>query len=148
MPLPPNVSTCSGPNCTPQGQSIQAMHNQKASMVALKAATSGGGIAVNELPSGFKGPANTQMQAAYIAANKTSNQAAASSVYDNQAKTGGKTRSGGKIRSRKNRSRKNRSRKNRSRKRRRHWSAKYKKSINCKRPKGFSQRQHCKYGRK
>lgn len=28
------------------------------------------------------------------------------------------------------------------------WSAKYKKSINCKRPKGFSQRQHCKYGRK
>jgi hypothetical protein len=28
------------------------------------------------------------------------------------------------------------------------WSMKYKKSINCKRPKGFSQRQHCKYGRK
>ena len=28
------------------------------------------------------------------------------------------------------------------------WSLKYKKSINCKRPKGFSQKQHCKYGRK
>ena len=28
------------------------------------------------------------------------------------------------------------------------WSLKYKKSINCNRPKGFSQRQHCKYGRK
>lgn len=28
------------------------------------------------------------------------------------------------------------------------WSAKYKKSIDCKRPKGFSQKQHCKYGRK
>jgi thiol-disulfide isomerase/thioredoxin len=28
------------------------------------------------------------------------------------------------------------------------WSLKYKKSINCKRPKGFSQRQYCKYGRK
>ncbi len=27
------------------------------------------------------------------------------------------------------------------------WSMKYKKSINCSRPKGFSQRQHCKYGR-
>ncbi len=27
------------------------------------------------------------------------------------------------------------------------WSLKYKKSINCKRPKGFSQKQHCKYGR-
>ena len=28
------------------------------------------------------------------------------------------------------------------------WSAKYKKSISCKNPKGFSQRQYCKYGRK
>tara|TARA_B100000989_G_C19360804_1_gene393171 strand:+ start:123 stop:356 length:234 start_codon:yes stop_codon:yes gene_type:complete len=28
------------------------------------------------------------------------------------------------------------------------WSLKYKRSINCKKPKGFSQRQHCKYGRK
>ena len=31
---------------------------------------------------------------------------------------------------------------------RRKWSAKYKRSINCKRPKGFSQKQYCKYGRK
>jgi len=30
----------------------------------------------------------------------------------------------------------------------RKWSMKYKKSINCSKPKGFSQRQHCKYGRK
>jgi len=28
------------------------------------------------------------------------------------------------------------------------WTKKYKKSINCKKPKGFSQKQHCKYGRK
>ena len=28
------------------------------------------------------------------------------------------------------------------------WSMKYKKSIDCKNPKGFSQRQHCNYGRK
>lgn len=28
------------------------------------------------------------------------------------------------------------------------WSLKYKRSIDCKHPKGFSQRQHCKYGRK
>ena len=27
------------------------------------------------------------------------------------------------------------------------WSIKYKKSINCRQPKGFSQKQHCKYGR-
>ena len=30
----------------------------------------------------------------------------------------------------------------------RKWSKKYKKNINCKRPKGFSQKQYCKYGRK
>ena len=28
------------------------------------------------------------------------------------------------------------------------WSQKYKNSINCRRPRGFSQRQYCKYGRK
>lgn len=28
------------------------------------------------------------------------------------------------------------------------WSLKYKKSIDCKHPKGFSQKQHCTYGRK
>ena len=30
----------------------------------------------------------------------------------------------------------------------RKWSLKYKKSIDCKKPKGFSQKQYCKYGRK
>ena len=33
-------------------------------------------------------------------------------------------------------------------KRSKRWSLKYKKSINCRRPRGFSQRQYCKYGRK
>jgi len=33
-------------------------------------------------------------------------------------------------------------------KRSKKWSLKYKKSINCRRPRGFSQRQYCKYGRK
>lgn len=28
------------------------------------------------------------------------------------------------------------------------WSMKYKKSINCRKPKGFSQKQYCKYGRR
>ena len=35
-----------------------------------------------------------------------------------------------------------------TRKTRKMWSLNYKKSINCKRPRGFSQRQYCKYGRK
>ena len=29
----------------------------------------------------------------------------------------------------------------------RRWSLKYKRSINCRRPRGFSQKQYCKYGR-
>ncbi len=41
--------------------------------------------------------------------------------------------------------RKNKSKNKKSKKR---WSLKYKKSINCNRPRGFSQRQYCKYGRK
>uniref|UniRef100_A0A6C0I0Z3 Uncharacterized protein n=1 Tax=viral metagenome TaxID=1070528 RepID=A0A6C0I0Z3_9ZZZZ len=28
------------------------------------------------------------------------------------------------------------------------WSRKYKLSINCKKPRGFSQRQYCKYGKR
>jgi len=31
---------------------------------------------------------------------------------------------------------------------RRSWTRKHKRSIKCKKPKGFSQKQHCKYGRK
>ena len=34
------------------------------------------------------------------------------------------------------------------RKSKRKWSITYKKSINCNRPKGFSQKQYCKYRRK
>ena len=30
----------------------------------------------------------------------------------------------------------------------RRWSIKYKKRIDCTRPKGFSQKQYCKYGRR
>lgn len=30
----------------------------------------------------------------------------------------------------------------------RKWSLKYKRSIDCNHPKGFSQKQHCKYGRR
>jgi hypothetical protein len=38
--------------------------------------------------------------------------------------------------------------KSKSKKGGRKWSMKYKKSINCRNPKGFSQKQYCKYGRK
>tara|TARA_B100000795_G_C22802719_1_gene442814 strand:- start:340 stop:819 length:480 start_codon:yes stop_codon:yes gene_type:complete len=31
---------------------------------------------------------------------------------------------------------------------RRKWSKKYKKKINCRKPKGFSQKQYCKFGKK
>ena len=32
--------------------------------------------------------------------------------------------------------------------RRRKWSRKYKKSIKCRKPRGFSQKQYCKYGKR
>lgn len=54
---------------------------------------------------------------------------------DSNKKIGGKTRRTKKIRG---------TRKRRGSK----WSVKYKRSINCSRPKGFSQKQYCKYGRK
>lgn len=44
--------------------------------------------------------------------------------------------------------RRNRLSKNRTIQKRRRWSLKYKRSIDCSKPKGFSQRQYCKYGRK
>ena len=39
-------------------------------------------------------------------------------------------------------------RKNKNKKSKKRWSLKYKRSIDCKRPRGFSQRQYCNYGRK
>ncbi len=62
---------------------------------------------------------------------------------------GGANLMGG-ARSIKGRSKSRKTRKMRMRMRQRagKWSMKYKKSINCKKPKGFSQKQHCKYGRK
>ena len=37
---------------------------------------------------------------------------------------------------------------NKTHKKHHKWSLKYKRSINCRRPRGFSQKQYCKYGRK
>jgi hypothetical protein len=56
---------------------------------------------------------------------------------------------GGKSRKSRNFSKnQNKTKNNNKNKKPRKWSQKYKDSINCKRPKGFSQKQHCKYGRK
>lgn len=65
-----------------------------------------------------------------------------SNITSSERKLGGN-------RSRKNvgRSRKGRSKRIKYRSKRR-WSLKYKNSINCRKPKGFSQKQYCKYGRK
>ncbi len=69
--------------------------------------------------------------------------------------TGGNTafyetayRTGGSKRKRNGKTMRRRTMGGSSMKKRRHWSAKYKRSINCSKPKGFSQRQHCKYRRK
>jgi hypothetical protein len=59
-----------------------------------------------------------------------------------KSKKGGKGRTGSKKQTRGKR--RNRSKKLKGGK----WSQKYKKSINCNRPKGFSQKQYCTYSRK
>jgi hypothetical protein len=46
----------------------------------------------------------------------------------------------------KTKTKKTKTKKNKSNKKHK-WSMKYKKSINCKRPKGFSQKQFCKYNK-
>lgn len=55
---------------------------------------------------------------------------------------------GGKMRKARKTIRKNTNKSNKTTTKPKKWSQKYKNSINCKRPKGFSQKQHCKYGRK
>jgi hypothetical protein len=50
---------------------------------------------------------------------------------------------GGRRRKRRRRSKSRR----KSQQTKRKWSRKYKRSINCKQPRGFSQKQYCKYGR-
>lgn len=64
-----------------------------------------------------------------------------------QQKTGGKKWTGKRVRNHLTR-RAQTKRHRRNRHRGGKWSLKYKRSINCRRPRGFSQRQHCKYGRR
>ena len=54
------------------------------------------------------------------------------------------------LKRRKNKTKNRKSTKNKETKRHMggKWSRKYKLSIDCSNPKGFSQKQHCKYGRK
>jgi hypothetical protein len=118
------------PATMPPIQASQLEQKQDlAKMNSLKALTGGDtGVVVTPLQSGIKGPAGAQL-------NSTNEQLQAQ--FAKQSSLGSHDTppvltniKGGKS------------------KRRRRWSLKYKKSINCRRPKGFSQRQHCKYGRK
>ena len=90
-----------------------------------------GGADVPEMVTGLPSdsPANTEIQSAFLKMQVNNAQFKADTVMDAAAMTNTTTSTGGS-------------------KRRRRWSNKYKSSINCRRPKGFSQRQYCKYGRK
>ena len=89
----------------------------------------GGDIAITPIQAPYSGPAAAIGAQTYVNMVQNSNQFKANSVMDSAAMNTTPTTTGGS-------------------KRRRKWSNKYKRSINCKRPKGFSQRQYCKYGRK
>ena len=131
-------------NSSAQAQAAAAANNGITKMNALKAVTGGykkhskllsGGLALQALPNSFpsSSPVNSGLQSLNSQTFSLANQASASAEGDKGGpavviKTGGRrkrTQKGGKG-----------------------WSAKYRTSINCRRPKGFSQRQHCKYGRK
>jgi hypothetical protein len=132
-------------NSSAQAQAAAAVNNGMAKMNALKAVTGGykkhskllsGGLALQALPNSFpsSSPVNSGLQSLNAQTFSLANQASASAEGDKGGpavviKTGGR-------------------RKRTIKKGGKGWSAKYKKSINCRRPKGFSQRQHCKYGRK
>lgn len=128
--LPPNIVGAGQGTIGQQSQA--AMDTQRLKMTELKAVT-GGAVAVAPLASGFSGPANIQMQKTYTLAVQQAGQSAANSEGDSQARVGGS---------------KSKSKQSSNKRSKRRWSAKYKRSINCRRPRGFSQRQHCKYGRK
>jgi len=51
-------------------------------------------------------------------------------------------------RARRTKKRKGRIYRFRTTKKKKKWSKKYKKTINCRKPKGFSQKQYCKFGKK
>ena len=132
-------------NSSAQAQAAAAVNNGMAKMNALKAVTGGykkhskllsGGLALQALPNSFpsSSPVNSGLQSLNAQTFSLANQSSASAEGDKGGpavviKTGGR-------------------RKRTLKKGGKGWSAKYKKSINCRRPKGFSQRQHCKYGRK
>ena len=126
-------------------QAAAASKIQLAHINALKAVTGGykkhskilsGGLVLQALPNSFpsSSPVAGGLQSLNAQTFSLANQASASAAGDKGGpavviKTGGR-------------------RKRTLKKGGKGWSAKYKKSINCRRPKGFSQRQHCKYGRK
>jgi hypothetical protein len=106
-----------------------ATQDQKAQIAQINAIKGqsggeGGTVAITPVAMPYSGPAAVQGQQAYVSLNKNYMQLSQDTKFDSAAGVKGGS------------------------KRRRRWSNKYKKSINCKRPKGFSQRQHCKYGRK
>ena len=119
--LPPNTVTLQGGiSASPTAQSAASIKAQISQVSNLKNLTTGGGPTIQPLQSSIRGPAGATLGQAFKDAQQNAADAQSLSVGDKMV--GGK--------------------------RRRHWSLKYKKSINCRRPKGFSQRQHCKYGRK
>ena len=78
--------------------------------------------------------------------NSTTPTSSVKNVYNRISKTKKHNKTYKKTRSKKYK--KTRSKKHKKKHKGGKWSKKYKLSINCKKPKGFSQKQYCKYSRK
>jgi hypothetical protein len=120
----PSYISPGSPNVASLATADQKAQIAQMNLIKGQSGGEGGTIAITPVALPYSGPAATQGQQTYVSLNKNYMQLSEDTKFDAAAGVKGGS------------------------KRRRRWSNKYKKSINCKRPKGFSQRQHCKYGRK
>ncbi len=120
----PNYKSPDNPNVAKLATMDQKAQIEQMNAIKGQSGGEGGTVAITPVALPYSGPAAAEGQQAYVNLNKNFMQLSQDTKYDSAAGVKGGS------------------------KRRRRWSDKYKKSINCKRPKGFSQRQHCKYGRK
>ena len=120
----PTYNSPANPNVAKLATMDQKAQIPQMNLIKGQSGGEGGTIAITPVALPYSGPAAAQGQQTYVSLNKNYMQLSEDTKFDAAAGVKGGS------------------------KRRRRWSNKYKKSINCKRPKGFSQRQHCKYGRK
>lgn len=120
----PSYISPGSPNVASLATADQKAQIEQMNIIKGQRGGEGGTVSITPVAMPYRGPAASEGQQAYVSLNKNYMQLGEDVKFDAAAGVKGGS------------------------KRRRKWSNKYKRSINCRRPKGFSQRQYCKYGRK